>query len=588
MIFPRRAPLLCLSLWILFAATQPLLSQAEKYPLGPDSKRQPGVPEGTVMQYQHRSKIFPGVERDYWVYVPAQYRADQPACVMVFQDGSGLVRLSEESRWRAPIVFDNLIHQGAMPVTIGIFVNPGVLPALNPETQQHRYNRSYEYDGMSDRYVRFLLEEVLPEVGKQYNLTTDPNCRGIGGSSSGAIAAFTAAWHRPDAFRRVLSFIGSYVDLRGGHAYSSLVRKTEPKPIRVYLQDGNRDLNIYSGSWWHANLSLAAALEFAGYDVRTVWGDEAHNTTHGSAILPEALRWLWRDWQKPIEASRAGGERHFATEFLDPNSNWELLSEGHIFTEGPAIDPNGNVYFTDTRGDMLWRIAPNGDRSLFRDKAGRISGIMFGKDQRMYMCRREPAQIVAIDRSGKEHVIADGVQGNDLAVTSTGEVYVTDPAAHKVWHIGTDGKARVVHEGIRFPNGIVLSPDESLVIVADSDTKWIRSFQRMPDGSLANEEPFYGVEMPDEGIRSAADGMTMDAEGYLYVATALGIQICDPAGRVVAILNRPADRNPSNVVFAGPQLDYLYVTAGDKVWRRKMRRKGFLPWQPLKPPAPRL
>ncbi|MBX5495677.1 MAG: gluconolactonase, partial [Bryobacteraceae bacterium] len=237
---------------------------AEEYKLGPDSQRKPGVPQGTVTKYTwNSSRIFPGTVRDYWVYVPAQYKPEKPACVMIFQDGGGYV--NPEGAWRVPVVFDNLIHEGSMPVTIGIFINPGVLPALS-EKQQNRYNRSYEYDGMSDRYARFLIEEILPEVSKKYRLSSDPNDRAIAGSSSGAIAAFTAAWHRPDAFRRVLSFIGTYVNIRGGHNYPTLVRKMEPKPLRVFLQDGDKDLNIYAGNWWIANQDMYSALQYAGYE----------------------------------------------------------------------------------------------------------------------------------------------------------------------------------------------------------------------------------------------------------------------------------------------------------------------------------
>ena len=337
-----------------------------------------------------------------------------------------------------------------------------------------------------------------------------------------------------------------------------------------------------------ANQDVASALEFAGYDATFVKGEEGHNNKHGRALLPEALRWLWRDWREPVRASAKGGERHFATEFVDPQTGWELLSQGHGFTEGPAVDAEGNVIFTDVRGDKLWRVDLNGKTSLFKEKAGEVVGMMFGKDGQLYACRRKPAQIIAMDARGNETVLAEGVSGNDLAVTAAGEIYVTDPAAHKVWYIGLDRKPRVVHEGISFPNGILLSPDESLLIVADSDSKWMRSFQRSADGSLMNEEPFYGLEMPDQGGRSAADGMTFDTEGHLYVTSNLGVQICDQPGRVVAILNRPAERNPSNAVFGGPALAYLYITAGDKVWRRKMRRSGFLPWQPIKPPTPRL
>src|SRR4051794_21881589 len=202
---------------ILFLLFVGVALTAQEYTLGPDSKRQAGVPQGKVTQHTWTSKVFPGTVRDYWVYVPAQYDGSKSACVMVVQDGGGFV--GENSPWHAPIVFDNLIHKREMPVTIGIFINPGIMPALT-ETQQARYNRSYEYDALDDRYARFLLEEILPEVGKQYKLSSDPNDRGLAGSSSGAIAAFTAAWERPDAFRRVLSFIGSYTNLRGGQIYS--------------------------------------------------------------------------------------------------------------------------------------------------------------------------------------------------------------------------------------------------------------------------------------------------------------------------------------------------------------------------------
>ena len=254
--------------------------------------------------------------------------------------------ISETGRWRAPIVFDNLIHKGEMPVTIGIFINPGVMPALSSD-QQNRYNRSYEYDGLGDRYARFLLDEILPEVSKQYNLTNDPNGRAIGGSSSGGICAFTAAWNRPDAFRRVLSFVGSYTDLRGGDIYPALIRKSEPKPLRVFLQDGRNDLNIYAGSWYLANQAMASALEFAGYDVKFVVGDEGHNSVHGSSILPDALRWLWRDYPKPIAKPAGGqGDRQFVSMILDPAHDWEVVSTGHKFTEGPAVDREGNVFFS--------------------------------------------------------------------------------------------------------------------------------------------------------------------------------------------------------------------------------------------------
>ena len=557
----------------------------QEYTPGPDSQRQPGVPQGTLTKHTWTSRIYPGTVRDYWVYVPAQYDAARPACVMIFQDGGGLV--SEKSAWRAPIVFDNLIHKRDMPVTIGIFIDPGVLPAL-AEGQQARYNRSFEYDALGDRYARFLLEEILPEVGRQYNLSQNPNDRGIGGSSSGGIAAFTAAWNRPDAFRRVLSFIGSYTNLRGGHVYPSLIRKTEPRPLRVFLQDGRADQNIYSGNWWIGNQDMASALEFAGYDTTFVVGNEGHNGKHGSAILPDALRWLWRDYPKPIPTAERISERHEVRLLLENGKGWELVSEGYKLTEGPAIDSSGNVFFTDIPNNRIHKIAVDGKVSVFREDSGGANGTMFGPDGRLYVCQNGRRRIVAYTADGTESVIAEGVNSNDLAINRKGEIYFTEPPTKRVWFIDANHNKRVVHEGIESPNGVLLSADQSLLYVTDYRGKWVWSFQVQPDGSLANGQPFYRLETPDDSSISNADGMTVDADGYLYVATRAGLQVCDQAGRVVAILDKPQDAPLTNVVFAGPDLQTLYVTAGDKVYKRHVRRRGVLPWKPVMPPKPRL
>ncbi|MEJ7607656.1 MAG: alpha/beta hydrolase-fold protein, partial [Bryobacteraceae bacterium] len=333
-----------------------------------------------------------------------------------------------------------------MPVTIGIFINPGVLPAMN-EQQQSRYNRSYEYDAIGDRYATFLISEILPEVSKSYNLSTDPNHRGLCGSSSGGIAAFAAAWHRPDAFRRVLSFIGSYTNLRGGHNFASLVRKTEPKPLRIFLQDGKNDNNIYSGSWFVANTDLSSSLEYAGYDSKFVIGTEAHNSKHGSAIFPEALRWLWRDHGKPILKARKGGDRHFVTEILDPESEWQQVSDGHKFTEGPAVDKDGNVFFTDIPNNRIHRIGVDGKVTVFKEDSGAANGLMFGADGRLYACQNGRKKIVAYTPDGTESTIAEGVNSNDLAVSPKGDVYFSEPPTKKVWHIDPKGIKKVVHEG---------------------------------------------------------------------------------------------------------------------------------------------
>ena len=275
----------------------------DQYKLGPDSMKQPGIPEGKVTEYDwNNSKIFPGTVRKYWVYVPAQYDAKKPAAVMVFQDGAGYVK--PEGAWRVPTVFDNLIHKKEMPATVGIFINPGVKPppagepTKRPDGKPVGSNRSVEYDSLGDTYAKFLLEEILPEVSKTVNLTKDPNMRAIAGSSSGGICAFNVAWERSNEFRKVFTTIGSFTNIRGGHVFPELVRKAPKKPIRVFQQDGANDIVNKFGSWPEANKAMAAALTEKGYEHKFVFGEGSHNPKHGASLLPDALRWLWRDYPR--------------------------------------------------------------------------------------------------------------------------------------------------------------------------------------------------------------------------------------------------------------------------------------------------
>jgi enterochelin esterase-like enzyme len=268
------------------------MTSTPTYPHGPDSQRQVGVPQGTVTHFRHVSTVFPDARRDYWVYVPQQYDPATPAAVMVFQDGHAYV--SEEGWHRVPIVFDNLIHARAMPVTVGIFINPGHVEDEPPANPWMASNRSFEYDTLSDQYAGFLINELLPEVATRWKLSDDPEQRAICGASSGGICAFTVAWERPDAFRKVMSHIGSFTDIRGGHVYPSRIRKEPLRPLRVFLQDGEADLDNEYGNWWLANLQMVAALRYRGYDHRFVGGSGGHNGEHAGAILPDSLRWLWR------------------------------------------------------------------------------------------------------------------------------------------------------------------------------------------------------------------------------------------------------------------------------------------------------
>jgi len=563
----------------------------DNYQLGPDSKPQPGVPKGEVIKLNFdKSKIFPDTARDYWIYIPAQYNPDKPACVFICQDGI---------RWEAPTVFDNLIYKKEIPITIGVFVAPGVVKTANANGALDRFNRSFEYDGLGDGYARFLLDELLPEVetkktsdGRVIRLSHEGNDRLIAGASSGAIAAFTAAWERPDAFTRVFSSIGTFVDLRGGMRYPSLIRRYEPKPIRVFLQDGSGDLNIYGGDWWMANQTMERALVFAGYEVEHVWGDGGHTGKHATAIFPDALRWLWKDWPKAVGAHDSKNET--LTNVLIRGEGWQLVSEGYKFTEGPAVNANGEVFFNDVTNSKTYKIGLDNKTTEFVADSKKGNGAAFGPDGRLYVVASGAQKVLAYDPNGKMTVIAEGFVGNDLVVANNGNVYVTNPPADneiapsKVWLIKPNGEKLVVDTGLKYANGVTLSPDQTLLYVADYRSHWVYSFVIRPDGTLTSKQRFFWLLVPDTSDQSNADGLRVDRDGRLYVATAIGIQICDQAGRVQSIIPTP-NRRLSNLTFGGGQFDTLYATCGDRIYKRKLKVKGAQAWdKPIKPAPPRL
>ena len=576
---------------MLLSVAAVLAQTTENYPLNPDSQPQPGVPKGEVLKFTfENSKIFPGTWREYWVYVPAQYKTDKPACVYVNQDGI---------QYEAPTVFDNLIHKKEMPVTIGVFVMHGRVKAADANTALDRFNRSFEYDGLGDNYVRFLLEELLPEVetkktsdGRAIRLSKNGNDRAIGGASSGAICAVTAAWERPFEFSRVFSSIGTYVGLRGGERYSTLIRKYEPKPIRIFLQDGSSDLNIYAGDWWMANQTLERALTFGGYEVQHVWGEGAHNQKHPTSIFPDAMRWLWKDWPAPVRAGQT--KNQMLNDILVPGQGWQLVSDGYRFTEGPAANAKGEVFFTDLVAGKAYKIGVDGKTSLFVDDSKKSNGQAFGPDGHLYAAATSEPKVIVYDARGKATAIAEGFVGNDIVVASNGNIYVTNPPVagstepSKVWLIKPNGEKKVVDTGLNYANGVTLSPDQTLLYVDDFRSHWVYSYQIQTDGTLSYKQRYYWLHESDATDGSGADGMRVDRDGRLYVATRLGIQVCDQAGRVNAIIPTPNGR-VSNVTFGGEAFDMLYATCGDKVYKRKLKVKGAQAWDmPNKPAAPRL
>jgi gluconolactonase len=571
---------------LLFAQTP-----AENYPVDSNSVEHPGVPKGEVLKFTFdQSKIFPGTFREYWVYVPAQYKPNKPACVYVNQDGI---------QWKAPTVFDNLIYKNEMPVTIGVFVTPGRVLADSNSNALNRFNRSFEYDGLGDAYARFILNEILPEVEKQktsdgraIHLSKSGNDRAIGGSSSGAICAFTAAWEHPEEFSRVFSAIGTYTGLRGGDRYPILVRKYEPKPIRIFLQDGSNDLNIYAGDWWKANESMERALTFAGYEVNHAWGEGGHNGNMGTSIFPQVMKWLWKDWPKPV--AKGNSKNQFLSDLLIPGEDWELVGEGYRFTEGTAVNAAGEVFYQDIPNSKTYKVGLDGKLVALNTDAKNASGTGFSADGKRYTSAGGTKQILSYDKNEKETVVADSVAGNDLVVANNGNIYVTVPDGAtkpgKLYLIRPNGEKAVVDDGLKFPNGVTLSPDQTQLYATESATHWVWIYKINPDGTLSYKQRYGWLHVPDTEDNAWPDGIRCDTAGRVFVATRLGVQILDQLGRVNAIIPIPPTKGQvSNMCFGGPDFNILYITAFDKVFKRKLKTRGANAFdKPIKPGGPRM
>ncbi len=584
-----------LIVFILFSGRVISQSNPETYPVDPASVEQAGVPKGEILKFTFTdSKIFPGTTREISIYIPAQYKPDKPACVYVNQDGI---------QWKAPTVFDNLIAKSEMPVTIGVFVTPGKVLATGNEALD-RFNRSFEYDGLGDSYARFLLEEVLPFVeskkttdGRAIRLSHNGDDRAIGGSSSGAVCAFTTAWEHPEEFSRVFSAIGTYTGLRGADRYDILVRKYEPKPIRIFMQDGSNDLNIYAGDWWKANESMERALTFADYDVNHIWGTGGHSGLQGTAVFPEAMRWLWRDYPNPIRAGQS--KNQFLTDILVADKGWELVGENYGFTEGIAVNAKGEVFFQDIPNAKTYTIGPDGKPKVYITDSKKASGTTFSADGDMLTITggwSEPPtkEVHRYKAPGTYAVVAEETPGNDITVSFNGNIYVTSPDGRerpsKLYLIKPAGEKSIVDEGLKFANGLCLSPDQTQLYVTESATHWVWAYQIQADGTLSHKQKYGWLHVRDQDENAWSDGLKCDRDGRIYVASLSGIQVMDQLGRVNAIIPVPKTKGQiSNLCFGGPGFDMLYVTCHDKVFRRKVNVRGANNFEkPVKPNNPRL
>ena len=550
----------------------------------PDAVAKDDVPRGNVEKMPPwESKIFAGTKRDWAIYVPKQYDSKKPAALMVFQDGERM--RNTEGRWRIPTVLDNLIAKGEMPPTIAVFINPGHDPSRGGRRGNN--NRSFEYDSLGDRYARFLLEEILPEVEERYNISKDPAMRAIGGSSSGAICAFTVAWERPDQFGKVYSNVGSFTHLRGGNIYPSLVRKTEPKPIRVYMSDTSGDIDNAFGSWPLSNQLMHSALKYMGYDVRLDWEEGyAHNADYGSMQFPEAMKWLWRSEQPTPTLDTSGdlGGDLTLLNLLIPNESWEVVAGDLGFADAPCSDRDGNFYFCDMRAPAIYRIDAGDDSKTILAKEA-VSGLEFAADGRLYGCQGAKNRVIRIDpQTGAVETVADEVKPNDMAIVGD-YIYITETREEHVTriHIPT-GEKTVVDTGISRPNGIAASNDGGTLAVSAYGGVHTWTFRLNADGSLDAKMPTMPMRRaidpagefrfntpPPYKATARGDGMAVDQRGRYYVTSELGVQVFDPTGRPCGVLPKPIQDKPlTSCTLAGAKQDMLYITNGSTVLRRRL------------------
>jgi gluconolactonase len=574
-----------------------VLAQEPEFPLTADSKVQEGVAKGTMVKGEYvagEESVFPGTVREYQLYLPAGFDKAKPAAFMVFQDGV---------IYQAPVVFDNLIANGDVPPMVGVFMKPGVVPAAN-ENALPRFNRSFEYDSVTPLYSRFLIEEFLPAVEQKHGITfsTNPNEAAIAGNSSGGICAFMVAWHRPDRFRRVFTGVGTYVGIHGADQLPVWVRKFEPKPIRVFLQSGTGDNNLYCGDWWMANQMMERSLSWAGYEVKHAWGEGGHNQKHASQVFPEAMRWLWREWKTEMEVKAN----------VKGDSKWkgyEVVGEGEAIVvvdhceelRALASDQSGEVTAIDYESGDWWRITAEGEPTIFSkghksdDHGLPISRMVVTPDGKLVATGSSNLDgFCLIKRDGRTEPLdfSGGLGGWSVCVGNDGWFYMGRASDRTIYtfayhSIGDKFLDPVSTEIETGAYALALSPDQTLLYATNDSDMTVRSYRIDEEHRLTDEQVFFVLEAA-YGTEVGARGLCVDQGGRLYVATALGVQVCDQAGRVNFII--PTPKPVHDVCFGGKDLGELFIACGDTVYKRATKARGVVSGQmaPIKPAPPKL
>lgn len=540
-------------LWLVVGLTLSigLLPAQQAYnvrtPLDPATQPMAEEMRGETLRFTlAESQLYPGTEREVQVYVPALYDGSKPACLLVCLDGV---------LYDAKTVMDNLIATGEMPVTIGVFIQPGVVKDEAGEVV--RYNRCKEFDSTDDRLALFIEQEVLARVegmvtdsGKHIRLSNDANDRCITGASSGGIAAFSVAWHRPDLYSRVYTTVGTFVAMRGGHTYPAIIRKTEPKPLRIYMQDGWYDVwNPIFGEWFEYNLLMESALNFAGYEAYHKWDRGNHSIKYGTLAFPDAMRWLWRGY--PTRVEKGQSDNGMLQEILSADSDWQEMD----------IPTGAEQLFATQDGGALLRA---GAYVYKVSDEGKVKPTDTLKAGERWLGEELTARGNALYHHGKK--VADGLYGLEAAQALEGGQYIAlcDPRAKSkpnVW---------VVNAGC---GAIAIAPDYRMCVTHEAHTHHLIASIIDQSGTIRHSEPFYYLHDMSNGTLYPSGTMAFDTKGNLYVATQMGVQVADHNGRVRAILSLPAGRVDA-LAFSGKK---LYVLCGERLFVRTMQAEGHNP-----------
>ena len=548
---------------MLLALTNVVAQQRDHYRVAfdPATVRNEEVAAGEVLKRSfNTSEIYPMTSRDYWIYIPVAYDASKPACLFVCLDGI---------TYNAPTVFDNLIATGQMPVTIGVFVSPGVV--RDADGGVIRYNRSNEFDRTDGTFARFLIEELLPEVerqtasdGRPIRLSTDPNDCAIAGSSSGGICAFSAAWARPDRFARVFSAVGTYVSMRGGNEYQAVIRKTEPKRLRIFLQDGLYDVwNGIFGDWYEANILVESALNFSGYEVAHAWGRGGHSNAHADRIFPDVMRWLWKGWPRSIQVGRS--QNDMLATILPEEGGWSRIEGANVadklFVYGDKIVFADGDKVCDTEGDTQLRLKAN-ERLIGADAEG------------LYLSNVKNDIIRVVD--GRRVKIASAQSKvEQLIATDNLNRYFT--CENSLVKLDPKGVVTVVNDGLKCGSALAIYPNHRLLICNEPNTRWLLSYVLDEQGEPMAGQRFYWLHNTTGDDSQQVGQMTFDEDGNLYVATSMGVQVCDQNGRVRAILPLPDSAPIRSLAFVGTKL-YVVNERGE-IYVRELKVSGAQPWQ---------